>query len=58
MEKALKQGSIEHQAAENGQEIESGVQRKAWHRPVVTRIDIERTMALAGSVPDGEAPTV
>ena len=52
MEKTLKQGSIEHQAAENGREIESGVQRKAWRRPVVTRIDIKRTMLIAGSAPD------
>ena len=58
MEKMLKQDSIEHKAAENVQEIESGVQRKAWHRPVVTRIDIKRTMIGGGSQADGGIGTI
>jgi hypothetical protein len=58
MEKSVKQGSTGHQVDGNGREIESGVQRRAWHRPVITRIDIKRTILSGGSVNDGTGPTI
>ena len=58
MEKELKQNIAEKHDAGAAHNAEPASQRKAWHRPVVTRIDIKRTMFLSGSAPDAAVGTV
>lgn len=58
MEKELKQNIAEIHNADAAHSAEPAAQRKAWHRPVITRIDIKRTMALAGSAPDASVGTI
>jgi hypothetical protein len=49
--------AVDQPAAERSPETPS-VSKAVWHRPLLTRIDIKRTMLGSGPFTDGEIPSI